>query len=566
MRLSQAFLHTRKEDPKEAEAVSHKLLLRSGMVYPVTGGVYAYLPLGLKVIEKVKKIIEEEMDKIGAQELLMPHLQPLSLWQKTGRDDTFGQNLFSLCDRKGFKLCLGPTHEEVVTEIAHSQVKSYRDLPLLLYQVQTKFRDEARPRGGILRAREFMMMDAYSFDTEEARLDEVYHEVINAYKQIFQRLELPVVTVEADSGAIGGKESHEFIALNQSGEDRIIYCEGCGYAANEEKAEGVKSDLPAEPLYELEELATPDMRTIDEISSFLQVPPEKTLKALFYSTEKEIVFAIIRGDLRVNEVKLRHVLGSYRLQLATDEEVRNVGLIPGFASPVGLSEIKIVADDSITKGQNFIAGANKPDFHLKNVNYPRDFRVDLISDIALASAGQGCPCCGKKLNSQQGIELGHVFKLGTIFSESLSASFLDSQGKQRAILMGCYGLGVDRMVAAVIEQNHDGKGIIWPHSISPYQVYLCALGMDNPEVRKESEGLYSDLLRKGAEVLFDDRLEPPGVKFNDADLLGIPLRVTVSPRTLKTKSAEIKRRTSKDSLLVLLPRVAEEVETTLFRS
>jgi prolyl-tRNA synthetase len=566
MRLSQAFLHTRKEDPKEAEAVSHKLLLRSGMVYPVTGGVYAYLPLGLKVIEKVKKIIEEEMDKIGAQELLMPHLQPLSLWQKTGRDDTFSQNLFSLCDRKGFKLCLGPTHEEVVTEIAHSQVKSYRDLPLLLYQVQTKFRDEARPRGGILRAREFMMMDAYSFDTEEARLDEVYHEVINAYKQIFQRLELPVVTVEADSGAIGGKESHEFIALNQSGEDRIIYCEGCGYAANEEKAEGVKSDLPAEPLYELEELATPDMRTIDEISSFLQVPPEKTLKALFYSTEKEIVFAIIRGDLRVNEVKLRHVLGSYRLQLATDEEVRNVGLIPGFASPVGLSEIKIVADDSITKGQNFIAGANKPDFHLKNVNYPRDFRVDLISDIALASAGQGCPCCGKKLNSQQGIELGHVFKLGTIFSESLSASFLDSQGKQRAILMGCYGLGVDRMVAAVIEQNHDGKGIIWPHSISPYQVYLCALGMDNPEVRKESEGLYSDLLRKGAEVLFDDRLEPPGVKFNDADLLGIPLRVTVSPRTLKTKSAEIKRRTSKDSLLVLLPRVAEEVETTLFRS
>ena len=559
MRLSQAFLHTRKEDPKEAETISHKLLIRSGMVYPVTGGVYAYLPLGLRVVEKVKRIIEEEMEKAGAQKLLMPHLQPLSLWQKTGRDHAFGQNLFSFCDRKGFELCLGPTHEEVITSIVRSQVESYRDLPLLLYQIQTKFRDEVRPRGGIIRTREFMMMDGYSFDADEAGLDEIYHKAIHALSQIFQRLELPAVMVEADSGAIGGKESHEFITPNPSGEDKVIYCENCGYAANEEKAEGIKPDIPPEPLGELEEIATPGMTTIDEVSSFLRVPPEKTLKALFYSTEEEVIFVVIRGDLKVSEVKLKHVLGCFKLRLANDDEVRNAGIVPGFASPVGLSGVKVVADDSILKGQNFVAGANRPGFHLKNVNYPRDWKCDLMSDIALASTGQGCPHCGQDLCSHQGIELGHVFKLGTIFSEKLSALFSDSQGRQRPILMGCYGLGVDRMMAAIIEQSHDEKGIIWPRSISPYQVYLCALGMDSSEIREESEKLYNEFRQKGVEVLFDDRQEPPGVKFNDADLLGIPLRVTVSPRTLKTNSAEIKQRTSKNSSLLPLSGVVKEV-------
>jgi prolyl-tRNA synthetase len=563
MRFSKLFGKTLKEIPAEADTFSHQLLLRTGMIQQIAAGVYSYLPLGWRVLQKIGQIIREEMDKAGGQELMLPTLQPFELWEKSERYPSFGKTLFTVTDRREHTLVLGPTHEEIITELVRRCVQSYRDLPLLLYQIQNKFRDEPRPRGGLLRVREFIMKDLYSFHTDEADLDRCYQQMIQAYKNVYSRCGLPAVVVEADSGAIGGKESHEFMLIAETGEDEIIYCSNCTYAANIEKARSTKPKLETKNPLSLEEISTPNIKTIEEVANFVGVPASQTLKAVFYSSDTEIVFVVIRGDLDVNETKLKNLLKCSELRLATETEVKAAGLVAGSASPIGIEGIRIIADDSINLGSNFVAGANKPDTHLKNVNYPRDFKIDLLADIAIAHSGDDCPKCDGKLQSSHGIEVGHVFKLGTFLSEKLGAFFLDRNGVSQPIIMGTYGIGLGRLLAAAIEQNHDDKGIIWPIAIAPYQIYLCPLRLENHNVAEAAEKLYQNLTRKNLEVLFDDRDESPGVKFNDADLLGIPLRLTISPRTLESQSIEIKWRKEKQTELVPLEEITTKIKKLL---
>ncbi|MFA5316575.1 MAG: proline--tRNA ligase, partial [Dehalococcoidales bacterium] len=527
MRLSKLFGKTQREVPADADTISHQLLIRAGMVNQLVSGVYSYLPLAWRVLKKIENIVRDEMDNAGGQELHLPVLQPIELWQLSGRGESMGKILFNITDRRERQLVLGPTHEEIITQLVSRNVRSYRDLPLLLYQIQTKFRDEPRPRGGLIRVREFPMKDLYSFDTDEAGLDISYQKMVVAYQNIFRRCGLPAIMVEADSGAIGGKDSHEFMLTAPSGEDEIINCPTCRYAANVEKATSVKESFDGGEPLPMEAVSTPGMATIEEVAGFLKVPHHKTIKAIFYIADGELVFVVIRGDLEANEIKLKNQLHCAELRMATEAEVKEAGIIAGAASPVGLSGFKVIADDSITSGSNFIAGGNKPDTHLKNVNYPGDFKADIIADIASARAGDRCPRCGGKLESNNGIEVGHVFKLGTFLSEKLAASYIDEKGESHPIVMGCYGIGIGRLLAAAIEQNHDDHGIVWPITIAPYSVYLCPLYRQGSDVAESAEKLYDELVTAGLEVLFDDREESPGVKFNDADLMGIPLRVTV---------------------------------------
>jgi prolyl-tRNA synthetase len=563
VRFSKLFGKTLRQAPAEAESVSHQLLLRAGMIAQEAAGIYSYLPLGWRVLKKIENVIREEMDKAGGQELMLPVLQPFELWQQSGRYVSFGKSLFTLTDRKEHTLALGPTHEEVITDLVHRYVQSYRELPLLLYQIQTKLRDEPRPRGGLLRVREFIMKDLYSFDADEAGLDESYQKMSQSYRDIYARLGLPALMVEADSGAIGGKDSHEFMVITEGGEDEIIRCSNCGYAANAEKAQFAKKKSNAEAPLSLEEIATPGTEAIEEVADFVGVPTSQTLKSVFYHADGKFIFTIIRGDLEVNETKLRNALKCTELRLATESEVNEAGLVAGFASPIGVKGIKVIADDSITSGSNFIVGANKPGYHLRNANYPRDFQVDLMADIALAQSGDSCSKCGGELSSARGIEVGHVFKLGTFISERFGAFFLDNDGASRPIVMGCYGIGLGRLLAAIVEQSHDDKGIIWPFSVAPYQVYFCPLNLDKSAVLPTAEKIYQELQQEDIKVLFDDRDDSPGVKFNDADLLGIPLRLTLSPRTLKSQSAEAKWRTGKESQLLPLENLAAEVNRLL---
>ncbi|MBA7466338.1 Proline--tRNA ligase [subsurface metagenome] len=560
MRISKLFGKTQREVPAEADTISHQLLLKAGMIHQVAAGVYSYLPLAWRALKKIENIIRDEMDKAGGQELMMPALQPLELWQKTGRDLAFGKSLFTFSDRRDRKLALGPTHEEVMAKMASYNVQSYRDLPLLVYHIQTKFRDEPRPRGGLLRVREFTMKDLYSLDADEEGLDQSYNKMLQAYQNIYARCGLPALLVEADSGAIGGKDSHEFMVIIESGEDEVIYCPDCKYAANTDKAQSIKSKVESGELSPIEEVKTPGMTTIEQVANFLKVPQSHTLKEVFYIADGKLIFVAIRGDIEVNEVKLKNVLHCFELRLATEAEVVEAGIVAGSASPIGITGVKIIADDSITSGASFIAGANKPDTHFRNVNYPRDFKVDLVADIALARAGEGCPKCRGKLSSAHGIEVGHIFKLGTFISQKLGALFIDPNGVSHPIVMGSYGIGLGRLLAAVIEYSHDDKGIIWPLSLAPYHIYLCPLYLENPQVTATAENLYSELEAQGLEVLFDDRKESPGVKFNDADLLGIPIRVIISPRTLETNSVEIKRRSEKESQLVPLEEIATRLK------
>ena len=562
MRLSRLFGKTLRQVPAEADTPSHQLLLKAGMIHQVSAGIYSYLPMGWRVLRKIEQIVREEMDAAGGQELMLPVLQPLELWEETGRDLAFGKSLFKLDDRKDRKLCLGPTHEEVITTLARFTIRSYRDLPAMPYQIQTKFRDEPRSRGGLLRVREFLMKDLYSMDVNTEALERSYQKMIRAYKNIYTRCGLSSVMVEADSGAIGGKDSHEFMVMAETGEDEIISCSQCDYAANAERATFAKPNVAQkENQLSLEEVTTPGVKTIEEVAKFFRVPGEKTLKAVFYAADGEVVFVVIRGDLEVNEVKLRNVLKCVELRLATEGEVEGMGLVAGAASPIGVSAIKTIADDSIKMGVNFVVGANKADAHFRNANYPRDFQVDIVTDIALARPGCACSKCNGTLLSTRGIEIGHLFKLGTVFSEKLGALYLDQDGIQKPLVMGCYGIGLGRLLAAVVEQNHDEKGIIWPSAIAPYQVYLCALSIDNPEVSEACGKLYSELKKGGFEVLFDDREESPGVKFNDADLLGIPLRLVLSPRTLARDTVEMKLRSEEKPEFIPLENVSETVRS-----
>jgi prolyl-tRNA synthetase len=563
MRFSKVFGKTLRHAPAEAESVSHQLLLRAGMIAQEAAGIYSYLPLGWRVLKKIECIVRDEMDKAGGQEVMLPVLQPLELWQQSGRDVSFGKSLFTLTDRKEHTLALGPTHEEVIADLARRHVQSYRDLPLMPYQIQTKLRDEPRPRGGLLRVREFIMKDLYSLDTDEAGLDVSYQRMCQAYKNIYARLSLPALMIEADSGAIGGKDSHEFMILTEDGEDEVICCSNCDYAANAEKAQFTKKGTSPQSLLLLGEVATPATETIEKVAHFLGVPSSQTLKAVFYSSDDELVFVIIRGDLEVNETKLRNALKSSDLRLATEAEVGAAGLVAGFASPIGVKGIKVVADDSITLGSNFVVGANKVGYHFRNANYPRDFQVDLMTDIALARAGDTCSKCRGKLSLFRGIEVGHVFKLGTFISERFGASFLDSDGRSRPIVMGSYGIGLGRLLAAIVEKSHDDKGIIWPLCVAPYQVYLCSLSLDKSGILPTAERIYQELQGKGIEVLFDDRDDSPGIKFNDADLLGLPLRLTLSPRTLQSQTVEAKWRTQKETQLLSLDNLAAQVSKLL---
>lgn len=567
MRYSRVFGRTTRETPNDADSISHQLLVKAGMICQGAAGVYSYLPLGWRVLRQVEQVIREEMDRVGGQELLLPALQPYELWEASGRHVSFGQSLFTVTDRKARRLALGPTHEEVVTDLARRYIQSYRDMPLMPYQIQTKFRDEPRPRGGLLRVREFIMKDMYSFDVDEAGLDRTYQIMASAYAAIYRRLGLPAVMVEADSGAIGGKASHEFMVLTATGEDVVIHCDKCGYAANAEKARSRKvseegEGKAPEPVESLQQIATPGRRTIMEVAEFLGLPAERTLKAVFYVADGEFVLAVIRGDLEVNEVKLQRVLKCTALRLAEADETAAASIVAGFASPIGMNGVRVIADDSVPPARNLVAGANREGYHVLNSNIGRDYFADIIADIALARAGDRCPVCGATLKADRGIEVGHIFKLGTFLSDKLDAVFLDDAGTSRACVMGCYGIGVGRLLAAIVEHWHDDKGIVWPMAVAPYQVHICTLNPEKGDVEGSAERLYRDLQAQGIAVLLDDRLASPGVKFNDADLIGVPFRVTVSPRTLANAGVELKRRNAKDSMLVPV----EEAVATLTRA
>ena len=556
MRLTKLFGKTQREIPAEADTISHQLLLRTGMVNQVTAGVYTIMPLAWRSLKKIENIVRDEMNKADGQEITMPVLQPLELWQKSGRADIMGKTLFTFNDRREHSLVLGPTHEEVVTELAARHVQSYRDLPLMVYQIQTKFRDEPRPRAGLVRLREFVMKDLYSFDVDEAGVEISYQKMLHTYETIYKRCGLRAVIVEADSGAIGGKFSHEFMLPTESGEDTVISCPKCGYTANAEKAVFNKGATKSDPPIAIEEVATPGMKTIEELEAFLKISARQTLKAVFYMADNKFVFVVIRGDLQVNEIKLKNTLHCQELRLATDAEVKEQGIVAGSASPVGLKGIMVIADDSVNSGTNFVAGGNKPDLHIKNVNYPRDFQADIVADIGLAEAGSRCAKCNSKFGAVRGIEVGHIFVLGTVYSAKLGANFIDAAGVSHPIVMGCYGLGLSRLLAAAIEQHHDDKGIIWPMPIAPYQVYLCPLYREGTKVAETAEKLNAEMEAAGLEVLFDDRLESPGIKFNDADLYGIPLRITVSPRTLEKNSVEVKWRAEKEAKIMPIEGIA----------
>ena len=563
MRMSKSFGKTLRDDPAEAELASHKLMLRAGMIHQTMMGVYSYMPLAWRSIKKIEHIIREEMDAAGGQELHLSKLQPLEIWQESGRDDSYGPDMMRLTDRRDRRLALAPTCEELLTNIVKANVLSYRDLPVTLYQIQTKFRDEPRPRAGLIRVREFDMKDAYSFDADEDGLDLNYDAMVQAYKNIFKRCGLDPIIVDADSGAIGGKDSQEFILLADGGEDTIILCPKCGYAANAEKSEFTKPVPEAEDSLPMEEVHTPGVKTIEELAAFLDIAHDRTLKAVFYVADGELLFVVIRGDLEVNEIKLSNALGQpAELRLATPAEVAAEGIVAGSASPVGL-DVKTIADDSINLGSNFVVGANREDYHLRNANPGRDFQPTLVTDIALAQEGHQCPNCDGCLVSRRGIEIGHVFKLGTRYSEILDARYRDAEGESHPIIMGCYGIGVGRLLAAAVEQNHDDDGIIFPVPIAPYDVHLVALNTNVEEVSQAADALYEDLRAAGISALYDDRPDSAGVKFNDADLIGLPVRVVVSRRNLNQGIVEIKRRDSQNPETVPLETATQALRQAL---
>ena len=565
MRLSQFLGRTLRSDPSEAETSNHKLMLRAGMIQQLAAGVYSYAPLAQRSLTKISNIIRQEMDAAGGQEVKLPTLQPRELWQQSGRDATFGPDLIRLQDRRNREMVLAPTHEEAITLLVKQYLQSYRDLPLLVYQIQTKFRDEVRPRSGLIRAREFDMKDAYSFNANVDSLDETYERMVKVYHNIFERCGIPVVQIEADSGAIGGKDSHEFIMPSEIGEDIFIHCPKCGYAANAERAVFVRPPSPSDAPRLVEDVHTPGQKTIQDLVKNLQITSEQTLKTVIYVADSKMLFVTIRGDLEVNDIKLKRALGCNDLRLATDEEVAAANIPAGSASAVGLKGIKSIADESINVGTNFVTGANKADYHLLNVNTPRDLAPDLIADIALAESGHSCLNCETKLEAARGIEVGHVFKLGTFFSDALEATFQDAEGQQQPAIMGCYGIGIGRLLAAAVEKNRDEKGMTLPESIAPFQVYLVGLNMENVDVAETTESIHQQLQDAGIEVLYDDRMDSAGVKFNDADLLGFPVRVIVSPRNLKDDKAEVKLRTEDEVNMVALGDVSGHVSALLQR-
>jgi prolyl-tRNA synthetase len=565
MRYSNYLIPTHKEVPSEAEVISHQLMLRAGLIRKLTSGIYTYLPAGLKAIRKVENIIREEMNRSGAIEILMPAVQPAELWQESGRWEYYGRELLRFKDRHNRDACLGPTHEEVITDLVRKEVHSYRQMPINLYQIQTKFRDEIRPRFGVMRCREFIMKDAYSFDADEKGADKSYEIMYKTYSNIFRKCGLKFRAVEADTGSIGGSFSHEFMVLARTGEDQIVNCLKCNYAANLEKAEVNRgrrepSSSIEEEMKPLEEVVTPDARTVEEVTSFLSILPNQLIKTLIFKSDGDVVAALVRGDHELNEIKLRNLLRAEQVEMADPELVTDVTGAPmGFAGPMGLT-VKVLADHAIEGMKNFVTGGNRQDLHLRNVNMERDFHVDLFGDLRMITPEDSCPRCGAEIQFGRGIEVGHVFKLGTKYSKAMGAVFLDEEGLEKPIVMGCYGIGVGRTVAAAIEQNHDENGIIFPIPLAPYEVVILPLQMHEQEVVTASEKMYRELSESGLDVLLDDRDLRAGVKFNDADLLGTPVRVTVGMRNLKTGQVEMKLRPEKESSQVPLQEASARIK------
>ncbi len=543
MRMSGLFGRTLREDPADAELPSHKLLMRAAFIRPLAAGIYQTLPLGQRTMARIETILREEMNRIGAQEIRMPVVQPAELWQQTGRWSQIGGEMARLKDRAERDMVLAMTHEEAVAALAATEIQSYRQLPQVVYQIQTKFRDEPRPRGGLIRTREFVMKDAYSFSADEASLDEAYQAQYGAYVRIFERCGLETVAVASDTGIMGGKEAHEFMALSPYGEDTLILCEACGYAANQQIA-GIRREEPAtEAMGVAAEVATPNCTTIAALCALLAVPPQKTAKAVMYTRTAggPLILGLVRGDMELSLSKLARAVGTTELRPATPEEIRAAGAEAGYTSAVGLKGAEVYVDESVARARNLYGGANREGYHRANLNFERDFQ-GTVTDLAEARAGSPCPGCGAPMREARGIEVGNIFKLGTRYSTALGATFLDAEGKQRPIIMGSYGIGVGRLMAAVVEQRHDERGIRWPESIAPYDVHLVGLNLEVPEVNEAAECLYAGLQAAGHEVLFDDRAENAGVKFNDADLIGVPVRLTVSRRTTGQGLAEVKRR------------------------
>ncbi|MDD2500366.1 MAG: proline--tRNA ligase [Geobacter sp.] len=564
MRYTQFFIPTLKETPSDAEVVSHQLMMRSGMIRKIAAGIYTYMPLGLRSIRKFEQIVREEMNRAGAIELLMPGVQPAELWIESKRWAQYGKELLRFKDRKDNEFCMGPTHEEIITDIARREVKSYRQMPVNFYQIQTKFRDEIRPRFGLMRGREFIMKDAYSFDVDSSAADLSYDKMYQAYNRIFERCGLNFRAVEADTGSIGGSASHEFMVLASSGEDAIVSCDACRYAANVEKAEGIKQQQGGAGQQALTKVPTPDKKTITEVAEFLGLPQSGTVKALVLSNgEGQFVMALVRGDHELNELKLKNRLGWDEILMATDDEVlRFTGSPPGFLGPLGLKkDLLVVADYAVESMADFVIGANETDQHYTGANAGRDFSISQIADIRLIGAGDPCPrCSGGTLEVWRGIEVGHVFKLGTKYSSSMNATYLDKDGKEQIIFMGCYGIGIGRTVAASIEQNHDDNGIIWPLPLAPFHCSVVAINAQKDEaVMAAAQDIHDRLETAGVEVLLDDRDERPGVKFKDHDLIGIPLRIVVGGKNLAEGKVEFKQRSGGEMQLLTPEQAVEAV-------
>lgn len=544
MRVSKLYAPTLREVPAEAEVVSHQLMLRAGFMRKAAGGIYTYLPLAWRVLKKIERIVREEMDAKGSQELLMPIVQPAEIWQESGRWDVYGAEMFRLQDRHNRCFCLGPTHEEMVTTLIRGDVRSYRQLPLSVYQIQNKYRDERRPRFGLMRGREFIMKDAYSFDRDEAGLDKSYQDMYDAYTNIFTRCGLNFRPVEADSGAIGGSGSHEFMVIADSGEAEIVFCTSCDYAANVEKAELFPLEAQEEAMLTKEEVVTPDCKTIADVCAYLKLPVDHSVKAVAYNSEKGLILCFVRGDHEVNEIKVINTCGVIDLEMATEEQLAAAGTVGGYMGPVGIDNKKVivVVDATVMKMHNVCCGANKEGYHFINVNPGRDFTPTYVADIRLIQEGDPCPHCGGEVSKARGIEVGQVFKLFTKYSSALKATYLDENGKEQPMVMGCYGVGVSRTMAAAIEQNYDDNGIIWPIEIAPYHVLVVPVNTKDEASAAKAEEIYMQLKKVGLETVIDDRKERPGVKFKDADLIGYPLRIVVGPKTLTEGKLEVKIR------------------------
>ena len=569
MLATKLYAPTLREVPSDADVVSQQLMLRAGFMRKTANGLYSFLPLGWRSIKKIEAIVREEMDRASAQEIMMPILQPAEIWKESGRWNAYGAEMMRINDRHDNEFCLGPTHEEMITTLVKNEINSYRQLPVNLYQIQSKFRDERRPRYGLMRSREFIMKDAYSFDVDEAGLDESYKSMYDAYTRIFTRCGLTFRPVEADSGAIGGSGTHEFMAIAEAGEADIVYCTKCDYAANIEIGKPGIMKQEEEALQELSVVYTPNASTIEAVAEMLNLPLHKTIKAVVFSIDGKVVLAIVRGDHEVNEVAVQHaVLGSVEPEMATPEELEKVGLTAGFISPVGLKqteEFAIVVDESVMETYNVCGGANKKDAHYININPKRDFNVEdiIVAPIRLITDDDVCPTCGGTLEHAKGIEVGQVFKLGTKYSEAFQATFLDQNGRPNPMIMGCYGIGVSRTLAAAIEQYHDENGIIWPRAIAPFEAVIVPINAKDEALMSTSQTIYTALQDAGVDVLLDDRKDRAGVKFKDADLIGYPLRITVSKNTLENNEVEIQIRKSGEAITCAIDSVATKVTELL---